>query len=80
MSMWAENQEVKQIPRGKNALLHFLFLFLLKLLPALLLAPAVNIPACAKQHTNGPFYMGSSIPQGLVEWRAIVLLRVGEHT
>lgn len=61
----AKNGEVKQIPQDRNAQLHFMILLLLLLLT--LLMATLNIPVCAYQHTNEPFYVGNSIPQGLVE-------------
>lgn len=64
--MGAESREVKEIRRDRNAQLHFLILLLLKLHPALFTV-AANIPACAYQHANEPFYVRSPIPQGLVE-------------
>lgn len=69
--MGAKSQEVKQIPRDRNAQLHFL---LLKLLPALLTA-TVYIPACAYQHTNEPFYWAFPYPRVL--WNGELLFYLG---
>lgn len=47
-------------------------------MPGALVTAMPNIPVCADQRTNEPFYVGNLIPRGLVEQRGIALLRVGE--